>query len=51
MNSRDSRGRNPIALVEENRIISLYFMGNPPCSGKSTFCSSKSLLPIHNKQT
>ena len=50
MNSRDSRGRNPVALVEENRIISLYFMGNPPCSGKSAFCSSESLLPIHHKQ-
>ena len=50
MNSRDGRGRNPIALIEENRIISLYLMGNPPRSGKSAFCSGESLLPIHNKQ-
>ena len=51
MDCRNGRRRNPIALIEDNRIVSLYLMGYPSRSSKSAFCARKGLIPIHRKQT
>ena len=46
MHSNNGGKRIPIALVEDNSIGSIYFMGNPPCSGKNSFFKGKSLPPV-----